>query len=141
MINARVFGDLEKLGDYKTKTGVIGELLVWLDQLIARTDSSRFDRGTTLRLLQRLTVLREIGEPESYSYPDHDSARQITWAIETLLRDLDLSPQRSTELQSLLAQIKANVSTKISGANDAAASYSPERFGEQVGRLSKILQR
>lgn len=141
VINAKIFGDLEKLGDFKTKSGIIGELVSWLDQLVARIDSSRFDRSSTLRLLQRLTVLREIGEPESYSYPDHDSARQITWAIVSLIGDLELPPERSTEVQSVLSQIKTNVDAKISGGNDTASGYSPERFGEQLARLSKILQR
>ena len=141
IINAKVFGDLEKLGDYKTRSGIIGELLQWLDQLVSRIDSSRFDRNATLRLLQRLTVLRESGEPESYAYPDHDSARQIAWAIISLVQDLDLSPERAAEIDSVISQIKTNVDVKITGVNDTASGYSPERFAEQLARLSKILDR
>jgi hypothetical protein len=141
VMNARIFGDLEKLGDYRTRSGAIGELLLWLDQLIARIDAGRFDRGATLRLLRRLLVLREAGEPEFYAYPDHDSARQIVWAMIHLVRDLELPAERAAEVDSIVGEIKNNVDVKISGENEAASKYNPELFAQQLARLAAIIER
>lgn len=56
----------------------------WIDRCVGRLESTSFDRG---RAIDALRFLLDLG-PEAY--PDYHSARQIAWAVQTLIIELEL---------------------------------------------------
>jgi hypothetical protein len=93
-VAAKPFGDPEKLGDPKARTGAVGEVIAWLDGLIVEVAASRLDHGAAARLLHRLTLMDDRPDP------DYDSARQIAWAMVRLYSQVKLGPDKHRERSS-----------------------------------------
>lgn len=136
-VGSRPFGDPEAI-----KAVAFGEdgLIAWLDQLSNDVFRSSVDRQDARRALQTLVTQ----SPETY--PDFHSARQLMWAIRTILSEVNTTipefaaePDGETEKQSIqraLANLQIYNSWKA--GDRAAAQKKASDLLSQLELIEKL---
>jgi len=152
-VNSRPFGDPGRIGSPNDRSAVSGELIAWLDRLIAELASSRYDQSAAVRTLQKLSTPVDPDDSPYDAYPDYDSARQVAWAMINVYGDLDPKPAKDTEINqafkklsdALNLEFQADVSKapgtveRSSQSLNAALRYDPQWFKQQLQMLSALL--
>lgn len=151
-VNARPFGDPDRIGSPKSGASASGDLIAWLDRLIAELEAGRYDQAAALKTLQKLAGPPEPGDAAS-AYPDYDYARQIAWAIGVVYDDLAPKPANDAAIRQILNRLNEGLSlefqadpsrtsgkAQVSAATlKSAAAYDPAWFQEQLRGLSNLL--
>lgn len=155
-INSRPFGDPGRIGSPNDSRTASGELIAWLDRLILRLASSRYDQPATVRLLQKLSGPADPDDSPYDAYPDFDSARQVAWAMIHAYGDLEPKPAKDSEINLAFKRLSDALhlefqaeGAKTSGATEtssaktlkAALGYDPQWFRQQLQILSELLPR
>jgi hypothetical protein len=148
-VSARPFGDSDRIGNSKDKSSASGDLIAWLDRMIAELEVSRYDQTTAIKILQKLAEPAERDDPPSAAYPDYDYARQIAWAMAVVYGDLERKPANDPVIMQVFKRLNEALSLETvpsaSGKAEApaaalksAAAYDPAWFQEQLRALAKL---
>ena len=152
-VNSRPFGDPGRIGSPNDRSAVSGELIAWLDRLIAELASSRYDQPAAVRTLQKLSTPVDPDDSPYDAYPDYDSARQVAWAMIKVYGDLDPKPAKDSEINEAFKRLSdalnlefqadrakaPGVVERTSQSLKAALSYDPQWFKQQLQMLSDLL--
>ena len=133
--NPKAFPDKKTAMSAAERDAAIGDLIAWLNKLVAEVEASRFDRDATVRLIKKLTAPEELGTP------DFSSARQIAGALASLYADLQSVNEKNGAAEKLLAELKTMMDLTLPAKRQTEMSYDPQRFNNQISRLSQLVNR
>jgi hypothetical protein len=116
--DARPFGEQKEIADRA------GQLKEWSERLLQRLKEVRYDSAASRRLLRGLCAVKDA---EKY---DYDSARQKVWAIEVILKEVDLP---SATKKQILHELPVDLRTPN--------EYDPAKFKSSLEKLCPMLPR
>jgi len=93
----------------------------------------RFDNTATVRLMQMLA------RGDGQDYLDYSSAQQIAGALDSLAKEAQFSDAKRTEIAKVIGELKSSLGFDLKNKWQAAASYDPQRFKNQLSRLAQFL--
>ncbi len=113
--------DARPFGDPVQMAKAAKEVADWTDQLLARLKPLKITETEARRLLLQLTAITERRTP------DYDSAWQLAWALDAMLRELE--PKPTGEVQAAWKRLEAGLDLKLpSGKGQEIMTHLPRRF-------------
>lgn len=108
----------------------------WAKGLAAKLELQLFRRGDAMRLLQAIAL---VGAESPH---DYESARQLFWAFQVVLQELDSDDAQWREVRSLLDQSKQLFVTDLAAGElrePAEVSYKNQTYEVELVDLKQVL--